>query len=98
MENRLFIFDINMMKIISIVVIVVCVATQHNLVIQNTLSRLYADSDGVLQCIAKLDTTTKANDVTRFCGLEWSDNRKCYSSYSSFKLCLINSNCQNKYD
>lgn len=87
-----------MMKIISIVVIVVCVASQANLVIQDTLNHLYADTDGVLQCIARLDTDTKANNVQRFCGEEWSGNRKCYSSYSSFKLCLINSNCQNKFD
>lgn len=86
------------MKIIVLVVIAICVSSQPNLVIQQTLTEMYGDSDGVLQCIAKLDTKMQANSVSKFCGDEWSDNRKCYTSYSSFKLCLINNKCQNTFD
>lgn len=87
-----------MMKIIVLVVIAICVSSQANLVIQQTVSKMYGDSDGVLQCIANLDTKMQANSVRKFCGEEWSGSRKCYTSYSSFKLCLINNKCQNTFD
>ena len=58
-----------MMKIIVLVVIAICVSSQPNLVIQQTLTKMYGDSDGVLQCIAKLDTKMQANSVSKFCGM-----------------------------
>ena len=56
------------------------------------------ETEGVLQCISDLDISLSINSIDKFCGKEYSSNFECYSAYSSFKLCLINNECQDRLD
>lgn len=86
------------MKIIVVVLLAVIVTSIPNLAILEKFKQTISVSDGVLQCIQDADNNKKLDNVTSFCGEEFSDKVSCYSAYSSFKLCLINNNCQNKLD
>ena len=86
------------MKIIVIIILVACVTTSP--ILASLVDHIpHDDQDGILKCIFDRDNPVKTiNKVKSFCGNETQDNFKCYSSYASFKLCLISNECQYKLD
>lgn len=86
------------MKIICILILAT-IATSRNVDILNNVVNDFRETDGVLKCISNIDTKLTINNVTTFCGEgEYASQAECYSAYSSFKLCLINNNCQQDID
>ena len=70
------------------------IATSQNVDILDNIVNNLTDTDGVLKCITDLDRKLDINNITAFCGAEYASYADCYAAYSSFKLCLINNNCQ----
>jgi hypothetical protein len=86
------------MKLIVILALLALAATSP-LLATITPYLPHDDTDGILKCIFDRDNATRSiNSAKTFCGPETQTNYKCYSSYASFKLCLINNECQNKFD
>ena len=81
------------MKIICILILAI-IATSRNVDIINNIVNDLRETDGVLKCITDIDPKLTINNVITFCGEYNTSQAECYSAYSSFKLCLINNNCQ----
>ena len=85
------------MKSSLIVLALVMLATSYNLGILNAAVGTFKETEGVLKCISDKDLKLNINNITKFCGSDFYANKSgCFSAYSSFKLCLINNNCQSK--
>ena len=83
------------MKITCILLILAFVATSQNVdIVTNVVNEMREIEEGVLNCIARIDSTQSIDNVKAFCGEEYANQSSCYSSYSNLKLCLINNNCQ----
>lgn len=83
------------MRFTCIILALVVIASSQKLEPLSNAINTIGETDGVLKCIASKDPMLKINNITSFCGSGfYAEKSDCYSAYSSFKLCLINNNCQ----